>query len=112
MKHDPIMSTGPARAFVLFRSAEVRLEENFRSTGHILAAANAVIAGDRNRLGKTLFTSLGVGHPIPIEPFGTPRARPRASRARFTPDAPTAPPGPTWRSSIARTRSRGPSKGR
>ena len=96
MKHDPIMSTGPARAFVLFRSAEVRLEENFRSTGHILAAANAVIAGDRNRLSKTLFTSLGVGHPIPIEPFGTPRA----------------PPGPTWRSSTARTRSRGPSKGR
>jgi len=50
-------------------AAEVRLEENFRSTGHILAAANAVIAGDKNRLGKTLFTSLGAGHPIAIATF-------------------------------------------
>ncbi|WP_312030547.1 ATP-dependent helicase [Methylosinus sp. H3A] len=40
-----------------FPSAEqVRLEENFRSTGHILAAANAVIARDKKRLGKTLYT--------------------------------------------------------
>ena len=50
-------------------AAEVRLEENFRSTGHILAAANAVIAADKNRLGKTLFTSLGPGHPIAIAAF-------------------------------------------
>ena len=47
----------------------MRLEENFRSTGQILAAANAVIAGDKNRLGKTLFTSLGTGHPIAIATF-------------------------------------------
>ena len=34
----------------------VRLEQNYRSTGHILAAAAGVIAGNRGRLGKTLWT--------------------------------------------------------
>ena len=44
----------------------VRLEENFRSTGHILDAANAVIAGDEDRLGKTLYTRAPKGDPIQI----------------------------------------------
>jgi len=34
----------------------VRLEQNYRSTGHILAAASGVIAGNKGRLGKTLWT--------------------------------------------------------
>jgi DNA helicase-2/ATP-dependent DNA helicase PcrA len=34
----------------------VRLERNYRSTGHILAAASHLIARNRDRLGKTLFT--------------------------------------------------------
>jgi DNA helicase-2/ATP-dependent DNA helicase PcrA len=46
-----------------------RLEENFRSTGTILAAANAVIAKDENRLGKTLFTRKEMGEPIEVVGF-------------------------------------------
>jgi DNA helicase-2/ATP-dependent DNA helicase PcrA len=34
----------------------VRLEQNYRSTGHILAAASGVIAANKDRLGKTLWT--------------------------------------------------------
>nr|VFJ55210.1 MAG: ATP-dependent DNA helicase UvrD [Candidatus Kentron sp. FW] len=41
-----------------------RLERNYRSTGNILAAANAVIANNRSRLGKNLWTSDGDGDPI------------------------------------------------
>ena len=50
-------------------AGEIRLEENFRSTGHILAAANAVIAGDKKRLGKTLYTSQGDGQPVTIATY-------------------------------------------
>ncbi len=42
----------------------IRLEENYRSTGHILSAANAVIACNENRLGKQLFTVSGMGDKI------------------------------------------------
>jgi len=34
----------------------IRLERNYRSTGHILAAAAGLIAHNKGRLGKTLFT--------------------------------------------------------
>jgi ATP-dependent DNA helicase UvrD/PcrA len=34
----------------------IRLERNYRSTGHILSAASGLIAKNRGRLGKTLFT--------------------------------------------------------
>ena len=34
----------------------IRLERNYRSTGHILAAASGLIAHNKGRLGKTLFT--------------------------------------------------------
>ena len=50
----------------------VRLEENFRSTAHVLAAANAIIAGDPDRLGKTLYTNAGPGLPIQILEFNSP----------------------------------------
>ncbi|MBN2627106.1 MAG: UvrD-helicase domain-containing protein, partial [Spirochaetales bacterium] len=39
----------------------IRLEENYRSTGHILAAASAVVDNNQGRLGKTLWTSRGDG---------------------------------------------------
>jgi DNA helicase-2/ATP-dependent DNA helicase PcrA len=42
----------------------VRLEQNYRSTGNILAAANAVIAHNPSRLGKDLWTDDGDGEPI------------------------------------------------
>jgi DNA helicase-2/ATP-dependent DNA helicase PcrA len=48
---------------------QVRLEENFRSTGHILAGANAVIAQDRGRLGKTLYTRKPSGDRIEVVRF-------------------------------------------
>ena len=35
----------------------VRLEQNYRSTGHILRAANAVIEHNTSRLGKNLWTA-------------------------------------------------------
>jgi DNA helicase-2/ATP-dependent DNA helicase PcrA len=39
----------------------VRLERNYRSDGHILAVASGLIAHNRSRLGKTLFTDKGLG---------------------------------------------------
>ena len=42
----------------------VRLEQNYRSTGNILNAANAVIARNQDRLGKELWTKDHAGEPI------------------------------------------------
>jgi DNA helicase-2/ATP-dependent DNA helicase PcrA len=42
----------------------VRLEENYRSTPEILAAAAGVIAHNRGRLGKTLWTRAGEGDKV------------------------------------------------
>ena len=42
----------------------VRLEENYRSTPHILAAASGVIAANKGRLGKELFTSRTDGEKV------------------------------------------------
>jgi len=42
----------------------VRLEQNYRSTPHILAAASGVIAGNKGRLGKTLWTDAEEGEKL------------------------------------------------
>jgi len=44
----------------------LRLEQNYRSTGHILAAANAIIANNPSRLGKSLWTEAARGEPIEV----------------------------------------------
>jgi DNA helicase-2/ATP-dependent DNA helicase PcrA len=50
-----------------FPGAEViRLEQNYRSTAHILAAASAVIANNSSRLGKTLRTDADSGDLVKV----------------------------------------------
>ena len=44
----------------------IRLEQNYRSTGNILGASNALIANNSNRLGKSLWTDSGNGDLIDI----------------------------------------------
>lgn len=44
----------------------VRLEENYRSTGHILGAAAALIENNRMRLGKTLWTKADMGEKVQV----------------------------------------------
>lgn len=49
----------------VYRDAKsVYLEQNYRSTGNILSAANAVIANNRTRKGKTLWCDAGDGEKI------------------------------------------------
>ena len=45
---------------------EIRLEQNYRSTGTILAAANGVISHNTNRKDKSLWSGNGNGRPIEI----------------------------------------------
>jgi DNA helicase-2/ATP-dependent DNA helicase PcrA len=44
----------------------IRLEQNYRSQGNILDAANALISNNANRLGKNLWTSAGQGDPLRV----------------------------------------------
>ena len=73
----------------------VKLEQNYRSTQTILAAANAVIANNRDASAKDLWTELGDGRPITVRELADEHAearyvageverarRARASRAR------------------------------
>ena len=57
-------------------AATVRLEENYRSTGHILAAASKIIAHNETRLGKELFTSAGDGEKIQLHGYWDGLTRP------------------------------------
>ncbi|MBL8319461.1 MAG: UvrD-helicase domain-containing protein, partial [Burkholderiaceae bacterium] len=44
----------------------IKLEQNYRSFGHILDAANALIAHNAHRLGKNLRTEAGPGEPVRV----------------------------------------------
>ncbi|WP_455365697.1 DNA helicase II [Kaarinaea lacus] len=59
----------------------VRLEQNYRSTGNILKAANALIANNFERLGKNLWTADEDGDPIQLY-----RAFNEQDEARFIAD--------------------------
>ncbi len=55
----------------------VKLEQNYRSTQTILDAANSVIANNRGRMGKSLFTELGAGDPIRVRELDDEQAEAR-----------------------------------
>ena len=56
----------------------IRLEQNYRSTGHILHCADAVIRKNAGRLGKTLWSDLGDGARVQIK-----QLRDERDEARF-----------------------------
>lgn len=45
----------------------IKLEQNYRSTGNILAASQQIINQNKTRTSKTLFTEAGKGEPVTIE---------------------------------------------
>ena len=55
----------------------IRLEQNYRSTEHILAAASAVISNNQGRLGKTLWTAKRGGEKVRIIGCADPEAEAR-----------------------------------
>ncbi len=59
----------------------IKLEQNYRSHGNILDAANALIKNNRSRLGKNLWTSENKGEPIRVYEAPT-----DAEEARFIVD--------------------------
>ncbi|MDR0555425.1 MAG: UvrD-helicase domain-containing protein [Holosporaceae bacterium] len=44
----------------------IRLERNYRSTGHILGAASSLISNNKNRLGKTIWTNDDPGEKVMV----------------------------------------------
>ncbi|HET6585429.1 MAG TPA: 3'-5' exonuclease, partial [Nannocystaceae bacterium] len=51
----------------------IKLEQNYRSTGHILRCSDAVIRRNSGRLGKTLWTDEGDGEPVRVVVLETER---------------------------------------
>src|SRR3990170_3031444 len=49
-----------------YPGARICLEQNYRSHGNILDAANALIAHNAKRLGKNLWTAAGAGEPLRV----------------------------------------------
>jgi DNA helicase-2/ATP-dependent DNA helicase PcrA len=82
-KHRNVCAVGdPDQSIYAFRGADIRnileferdfgetktvaLEQNYRSTNHILGAANGVIAHNRERKEKNLWSELGDGDPVQV----------------------------------------------
>ena len=61
----PLRTSSPLKASIQDARA-IRLEQNYRSTGNILEAANAVIRNNRGRKGKNLWTEHGDGGESPL----------------------------------------------
>jgi DNA helicase-2/ATP-dependent DNA helicase PcrA len=55
----------------------VKLEQNYRSTQTILSAANAVVANNRGRKSKALWTGIGEGDPIRVRELADEHAEAR-----------------------------------
>ncbi len=55
----------------------VKLEQNYRSTQMILSAANAVVANNRGRKSKSLWTDVGEGDPIKVRELADEHAEAR-----------------------------------
>ena len=60
----------------------VRLERNYRSTAHILAAASGLIAANKGRLGKTLWTEAEGGQKVKVRGVWDGEAESRHDRRR------------------------------
>ena len=82
-EHGNVFAVGdPDQSIYAFRGADIRnileferdfggaqtiaLEQNYRSTNAILRAANSVIANNRERKPKNLFSELGEGEPVRV----------------------------------------------
>ena len=115
-KHQNVFAVGdPDQSIYAFRGADIRnvlefehdfpgansiaLEQNYRSTQHILDAANGVIRHNRERKEKNLWSELGDGDP------GARRSRSRTS----TPRRATSPPRSRCSSRRASPAARSPS---
>lgn len=55
-------------------SAVIKLEQNYRSTGHILGAAHGVVTRNTQRSDKELWTAAGEGKPVQLTQVMTERA--------------------------------------